>query len=178
MNQKLLLITAGALLLSGCSVAAQADQPEPSKEILDNSVVKEGYYLPENDDGSYILVSDGIIDLCNYDFDTQLRRDFPYDADQYGTEEDYEKMIDSSIQYNEEFFSQKEYIVIKWTGKPDITMLVLEYDVENKNDIVNSEWGGYSGLELVDESTISGNIGTYTYYGEEFPEETSEITNQ
>lgn len=163
MSKKLLCLLPIALL-AGCT-AVSADTEYNDGDCIEADVsLADGYYLSDSDD-SYIHISDGQIELCDYDYVAAFTEEWnAIDGDKASLE----VYIENSAEIFVPQCSLQEYTPLSFIGMgengDDMTLLALNYELSKEN-------GTYVGYILNDDGTISKADNIYTYFGTELTTE-------
>lgn len=76
MKNKILSLTALlSLALTGCAAASAADDRPAGEHSEVDIKLADGYYTSDKDD-SYIHITDGKIELCWYDIESEIRAEY------------------------------------------------------------------------------------------------------
>lgn len=159
---------AAFVLMSGCSSVASADNDEilHSQIVLDMALIDDGFYLSDND-SSYIHISDGQIELCDYDFERVCRSDYEKLTDEQKQNTDLDSFVSESVKWFEDEAALQEFTPVKFCNGGeegnDLILLVLNYEYA-------SSVGAYTGYVFNKDGTICKVDNTYSYFGEELPE--------
>lgn len=166
-NILLFFLCASSLALTGCSIAAKANDThdEYGKQIVGENWADDGYYLSDCDD-SYIHVENGKIEMCGYDYVQHFTEEWnEYDGKKVELEEYLANCEESYLRQSE----LQEYTPVKFIGMGDVegedyVMLVLDYD---RADAI----GAYTGYSLDGHTiTVGDSFPIYTYFGTKLPE--------
>ena len=147
--------------ISGCSTSS-AEEYKSASEIYE---VKDGYYTSDSDK-SYILISDGYIELFNYDIDSVLKAEY-----KKATEN---KTINSKDLSYEEYYNNSIEAYKKTSGRQEYTLKILPNSTAMlviESFETGSGGGSYIGYTIVDENTLHGKRNYYSYSGEVLEEQ-------
>ncbi len=152
-----MLLSAFCITSTSC-VSAAASEDEEVREV-GKIAVKEGYYTCA-EDNSYILISDGTIQIVGFDKDKYIENAYSDEVAAYGTDtasisfEEYKNEAEASIKVDD---TPTVFSVMSFPGGE--IMLVTERNETGKGG------GAYFGYFLEDENTISG-LYDYKYAGD------------
>lgn len=163
MFKKLLCLCSFALVLTGCTAASADTEYSPGDFVVTEVSLADGYYLSDNDD-SYVHITDGQIELCNYDYVTVF-------TEQWNSLEGNKASLEKFIEVSAEAFlpqcALQEYTPLKMIGMGenggDQILLSLDYEWSKEN-------GTYNGYLVYDDGTLFKADNIYTYFGTELPE--------
>lgn len=167
---KLLALLLGVASLCGCTTAS-GDEADLHPTIIDVGEIKEGYYLSEQGDDSYIVIKDGKFTVVGFDWEKQIRENNP--PENFGMEKDtseYEELISEAVKCDIEDFTDVTFVPVKFYGYPEGYTLegMLVRDVPA--DEIESA-GRLSGLGMKGEDRLYfGENNFYTYCGTSLPE--------
>lgn len=162
MKKRFLYLVPCTIMLAGCA-AASADVEYVDGDCIEVDVsLADGYYLSDGD-SSYIHISDGQIELCDYDYVSAFTDEWnSTDGDKASLEE----YVDNSAEIFLAQCSLQDYTPVKFIGMgengADMTLLAVNYELAQST-------GTYTGYILNDDGTISKVDNIYTYYGAELP---------
>lgn len=162
--KKILCVSAGLLCLTfaGCNASREESTTQNTITVAEDVVPEEGYYLSDNDN-SYIHIKDGQIELCGFDYVTELTDDWnAYDGSKIS--------LDEYIEINTELLMTEHklqsFTPVRFAGLgeegSDIIILVRNYD---------PSVGSYRGYTFNNDKTLSLSDKNYSYCGAELPEE-------
>ncbi|MBD5112026.1 MAG: hypothetical protein HDT42_05745 [Ruminococcaceae bacterium] len=172
---KFLAIILGISCLCGCSGIfgnnGKLDEINtPDYQIVDYSVVKEGYYLSDSGDGSYYFIKDGKFTLVGYDWEKDFRSREPIEGVSYpekGTSE-YEEFISRSVEDAIEERTNTPFTPVKYDRLDIYVKLVT---LPSPEEIASNGFDGSAlGPHMKDENTIGTEPPFYIYCGTSLPE--------
>ena len=150
---------------------ATADEPDLHPTLIDYSEVKEGYYLSDKGNDSYIVIKDGKFTVVGFDWEEHIRKDdLPEDIGMEKGTSEYEEYISKSVKASIKDFTDVTFVPVKFYGYPEGFSLegMLVRDIPA--DEIESA-GRFSGLGMKGEDKLFfGEDNFYTYYGTSLPE--------
>mgnify|MGYP004617757459 CR=1 FL=1 len=157
MKNKILSLTVlFSLALTGCAAASAADDHPAGGHSEVDVDLADGYYTNDKDN-SYIHITDGKIELCGYDIESEIRKEYDSITDDKVSFEEY-------LANSEELFEEKTKlqsftpVCFNKMGEngEDMTLLVVNYDFAKDN-------GTYTGYTLNPDGTIKILDNTYSF---------------
>lgn len=151
-----------SLSLTGCAVASADDGRPAGGHSEVEAELADGFYTSDKDD-SYIHISNGNIELCGYDLESDVKEEYDSIA---GEKVSFEEYLANSEEIFEEQTKLQPYTPVCFNkmgeNGEDLTLLVLNYDFAE-------EKGTYTGYTLNPDGTITILENTYTYTSAEMP---------
>ena len=139
---------------------------EPRLEI-DYSIIKDGYYLSNSDDGSYYLIKDGKLSHVGFDFEKYYRETYPRGDE---TVSEYEERVSVWVEENIRDRTDKPFTPVKYVNYPEGTPYAVLVTDPPPEEITSNGFGGLSGVAMKDENTIGTEPPFYVYCGTSLPE--------